>query len=338
MELKIDSKVYEFFSTFDVNLSFDAIASKFNFSAFFDPANETQKELFRPLTGKEVELFHQGEFLFKGIMLSPRFEKKGTWKAVHVSGYSKTGVLEDCNIPIKSYPLESNNLSLVDIAKKLCKPFGISVEVDPLVASKANKIFSKTIAKESDTIKGYLTRLAMQRNLIITHTPEGELFITKAKTDQVVSWSYSATDDKVLSISSSINGQRMHSEITSIRQASIDSNNAGQSTQENIYINTFRPAVRMQSSGKDADTKDGAISSILSELKSIAFFIDYEGFIHKPNEIISVKEPFIYLYNDTKLFIESVRLVGNNKQIISKLNCVLPEVYSNALPIKSIYS
>ncbi len=337
MELKIDGSLYEFFSGFDVTLSFDAIASKFNFFAFFDPANNDQKKLFLPLSGKSVELFHQDEFLFKGVILNTKFQKNQTWKTVNISGYSKSGVLEDCNIPTSVYPLESNNLSLVDIAKKLCKPFGISVVVDDSIASRANKSFKKTIAKESDTIKGYLARLAMERNLIITHTVDGDVFITKANTDQAVSWVYSATDDKVISINASINGQKMHSEITSIRQASIASENAGQATKNNIYVDSFRPAVKVQSSGSDSDTSDSAISFILSELKSINFAIEYQGFIHKPNEIISVKEPFIYLYNDTKLFIESVRIIGDNKQFKSQLTCVLPEIYSNSLPTKNVF-
>ena len=338
IRLKLNGEFYEYFTNFSISLKFNSIASDFNINAYFNPFNEAQKKLFKPLSGVDIKLYDDDALLFVGTILNVKFSRKTTQQLVTISGYSKTGILENCNIPLDLYPLESNNLSLYEIAKKLCKKFGIGVIVSSAVKTEANKIIEKTSAKASETIKEYLSRLCNERNIVLTHTATGSIVLTKANTSQKASWVYDESDDKVLSINGSVQGQQMHSSVSVIRQASIKTDNAGESKSSNIFVSQYKPLIKIQSSGTDNDTVNASVKAVLSELKNIKFTVEYDGFIHRPNTIIEIKEPFVYLYDKTRLFVESVTVKGDNRSMISSVEAVIPETYSGVLPSKNIFS
>ncbi len=57
------------------------------------------------------------------------------------------------------------------------------------------------------------------------------------------------------------------------------------------------------------------------------------NWIIKPGNIISVLSPENYIYKKTRFFIEGIDFVGDNKSVTATINCVLPEVYNNEIPI-----
>ena len=59
--------------------------------------------------------------------------------------------------------------------------------------------------------------------------------------------------------------------------------------------------------------------------------------IIRPNKIITVQNPKLYLFKKTRFFIESVELTGNEKQTSAVLTCFLPEVYDSKTP-KNIFA
>jgi hypothetical protein len=63
---------------------------------------------------------------------------------------------------------------------------------------------------------------------------------------------------------------------------------------------------------------------------------DLNGKVIRPNNIISILAPHLYIYKKVNWFIESVEYTGNNEKQTAVLNCVLPEVYNNS-PVKSIF-
>jgi prophage tail gpP-like protein len=73
------------------------------------------------------------------------------------------------------------------------------------------------------------------------------------------------------------------------------------------------------------------------ELKNIKLTInldrwEIDGKLIKPNSIIAVKNPEIYLFQKSNWFIESVRFIGDEKQRTATLTCVLPSVYDGSTP------
>jgi prophage tail gpP-like protein len=269
--------------------------------------------------------------------LNQGFSSSPVKEMVSMSGYSLPGVLEDCEVPPTLYPLQSDGLTLKEIAQKLLQPFELEIKIDPAVSAKMNQALKKSTASESQNIKSYLTELAAQKKIIVSHTEKGEVLFTEAKTSGKPVVHFEG-DIPGTTLKLQFNGQGMHSHITVMKQADSDGGNAGEYTIRNPYVPfVYRSKVLTQSSGDDNDTKEAAMMALGSELKGLVLTIttdrwEIDGKIIKPNTMISVKCPEIYLYNKTEWFVESVNYVGDNVSTTATLTCVLPEVYNGKIP------
>jgi prophage tail gpP-like protein len=341
MILKINDRIrnrnVEFFNNFTLSLKYDSVASAFNFNFYFNPDTIELKELACIGHYHIASIEHNGELLLTGYILSEAFSSEPEKKMVAMGGYSLPGVLEDCEIPTDLYPLQSDGLSLKEIARKLTSLFDFKTVIDPAVASKMNQVFEKTTAGAGGSIKQYLTDLAAQKNIVISHTEKGELLFTEAKTKAKPFFHF---ENNVIgtTMSLSFNGQAMHSHITVIKQADADEGNAGEFTIRNPYVPfVYRPKVIVQSSGDDNDTEKAARNALSQELKNLVLTIttdrwEVDGKIIKPNSIITIKNPEIYLYNKCSWFVEGVEYQGDNTKMTATLTCVLPEVYNMETP------
>lgn len=344
MVLKINDRIkirtVQFFNNFSLDLIYDSIASTFKFSFYFDPENHDQEELSCVSHFHEAQLFYNGELLITGYILSQAYVSDVQRELVNISGYAKAGVLEDCQIPPSLYPLQSDGLSLIQIAQKFTKPFDLSIYVDGSVSAKMNLAYEKTTANESQSIKDYLTELAIQRDIILTHDSGGDLLFTKAKTNlkPIIAFDQSnfmgATQMQL-----SFAGQGLHSEITVIKQADSKGGEAGQYTIYNPFVPiVYRPKVIVQSSGDVNSLQETAQQALAAEIKSIVLTITTDrwvinGKILKPNNLISVVNPEIYLYKKTNWFIESISFEGDSEKTIATIKCVLPCVYDGSVPV-----
>lgn len=342
MILKINDRIrnrkVDFFNNFTLGLKYDAVGSSFGFSFYFNPDNIEHKEIMCIGHVHKCTIEHNDELLLTGYILSEAFNSSPVRQPVGISGYSLPGVLEDCQIPPELYPLQSDNLSLTEIAKKLISRFDLTMVVDPAVASRMNSLFAKTTASETDTIKGYLQKLAAQKNIIITHNEKGQLLFTESKANQKPIFHFEKNMPST-SMTLSYNGQGMHSHITVMKQASSEGGNAGESTIINPYVPfVYRPKVITQTSGSDVDTVQAAKNALADELKSglsVTIVTDrweIDKKIIKPNNIITIQNPEIYLYEKSEWFIESIDFAGDQQKTVATIKCVLPEVYNGKYP------
>jgi prophage tail gpP-like protein len=335
-----------FFNQFSLNLVYNSNASQFRFQFYFDPTNPEHKELACVTHFHEVTLEEDGEMLLKGVITSQNFRVSSVKELCSFSGYSLPGVLSDCQIPPSIYPLQSDGLSLQQIANKLIQPFrrnyGLEMVVDPAVQSRMNQPFETSTANETETIIDYLSGIAKQKNIIISHDEKGRLLFTEAKTDIDPILDFDLTKEQSIpgtQFSMNYDGQGMHSHITVQKQASIDGGNAGEETIRNPYVigSVYRPAVKSQTSGDDNQTFSAAQRALSNELKNVTLEIQtdrwiVDGKILRPNNIITIKAPKLYIYRKERFFIESINFEGDETQTIATLNCVLPEVYNGKTP------
>ena len=335
--VKINKKSYSFFSSYEIGLRFDSIASTFSLSAFFEPDNSDHKKIFKPLSFNTVEIFHNGKIILTGYIVNVSFGSSSIKELITISGYSKSGVLEDCSIPKSVYPIQFEGLTLAQIATKVCEPFGISVLIDSSVSSEANEVLSLDGAKETDTVKQYLVNLCNQKNLILSHNEFGNVIITRTKADQKPIQSFTDQSNAV-SMSLDTKGQKMFSENFVMGQAGIDTNNAAEASVSNPYINILRSSTTLQTSGTDNDSESVASDILAKQLRGINLVMEFDNILFSnnslfvPNKVINVINKEIYLYNVTKFFIESVTLRGDSDSETGILNCVLPEVYNKQIP------
>jgi len=290
------------------------------------------------------------------MILSEAFNNLRIKELVAIGGYSVTGILEDCSIPTNSaidmaiangnlklkpgeltpycYPLQSDGLTLRQVAQKLLAPFRLDFIVDSSVSSEMDEVFTETTAEPKESIKSYLTTLATQKNIIITHNPKGQVVFTKIKSDLIPAHYFNVPKGGLPGVQMSLTfrGDGMHSQITVMKQADVDGDNAGESTVNNPYVPfIFRPKTIIQSSGNDIDTELAAKNALAEELRNLVVNVTMDRWtfdnnkIIRPGTAISIKNPEIYIFKKTDFVIESADFTGNQKEETVILHCVLPE-------------
>lgn len=341
MILKINDRIrntsVDFFNNVELHLTYDGIASSFQFSFYFDPEDQNLIDLACVGHYHLCTIEDKGELILQGYILSESFKSSSKRELASFSGYSLSGVLQDCTIPTSLYPLQNDGLTLAEITRKLIQPFGLQFEVDSSVASLVDSVYDTTTANESQTIASYLSELASQKNVILTHTPSGNLLYTRVKTNlkPILELDNTGSD---IGMSLTFNGQAMHSEITVIKQAAADGGNAGQATVSNPFVPyVYRPLVKVQNSGDDNDTELAAKNLLAAELKNLKLVITMNtwysnGKLLRSNNLVSVRNPEIYIFKKTNFFIESVKLSGTVSSQTSTLTCYLPSVYDGSTP------
>lgn len=321
MKLMFRNKQFYFFSEFEISLNYNAVASTFSFQA-------VNSILGQPLVYSWVQIFDdEDNLLITGYILSSGYKISNKPEYETYPGYSITGAIEDCSVP---YPTQNDNLSLKQIATNLLKPFGISFVVDPTISDDMDKAYEKTTADDGQTIKEYLSDLASQRNIIISHNEKGQLVFTRLNVNRLKPVaSFIEGEPGAENISLTANGQNMHSRITVVRQASAENADAGEYTINNPYVtNRYRPKVVKQNSGDIFDVKKAARMELGKELMNIEVIIETTKFI-KPGSIVEVQSDRLKLRKKTNFFVTSTTIKGTKESIKYTLKCVLPDCFSD---------
>lgn len=334
---RLKIRTIQFFNNFKLELKYDSIASVFKFDIFFDPENHDMEELVCVSHYHEAIIEYNGMKFLHGYIISQGFRDAPQKQYAQFGGYTLTGVLEDCSISPQSYPLQNNGLSLRQIASKLIAPFKLKMVVDPLVASAMDMVYAESTAEPTETIIDYLTKLSNQRNIIISHNENGDILFTTiaSNTLPVLNIEEGLVGTEMTMI---FDGQKIHSDITVLRQADTDGGNAGQVTVKNPFVPiVYRPKTILQNSGDNNSTKQAAQNALAAELRNIVLTIKIDrwiidGQIIKPNSIITVLNKNLYIYKRTKFFIESVGYEGNSESHTAALRCVLPFCYDGTTP------
>ncbi len=344
MIVKIGNKQFDYFVGLNMSRRYDAVCSDFSLDIYFNPDNEGHKLLTKPCSYQKVTIEENGKLLLTGVLLNNGYKSSPVPELTTLNGYSLPGVLEDCEIPKDAYPLQNNGLSLKNITERIIKHFGIKLLVDSAVQSKVNEKYNTVKASDQQKVKEYICELAAQKHVMVSHDENGNLLFTEVKSTSKPIYHITDTTPNTLfpSITLDVNAQDMHSSITVHKQASTASPNAGSATVKNPYVTAYRPRVVRQSSGSEVDTKLAARNILSEELKNIKLTIEMVGWelngsLIAPNQIISVTDPSLYLYNKTYFFIEQVDYRRSASETGATLHCYLPEVYNSETP-KNIFA
>ena len=344
-----------FFSQYRLQLNYNSPGSSFSLQMIFDPDNPEHKELACVTHYHEVELFYNDQKILTGVVTNNGFRHAPSKQLAGLSGYSKPGLLQDCSIPPEAYPLQCDGLSLNQIVRKMTaiwvdgihSAYGLKIKVDDAVQDRMNKVISKSTASETDTVFGYLNGLARQRDIIISHTPDGELLFTQSKTRSEPFMTIDTTIPDgmrgITTIELDYDGTGLHSHIYVKGKASKSGDNASDETIRNPYVvgTVYRPIVISQSSGDDNDTISAARRALGKELENIKVRITTDRWEVKnqmilPNSTISIRDPEIYLYNKKNWFVQSVSYEGTPEKTTATINCVLPECF-NGDKVESVF-
>lgn len=347
-----------YFTDVNVDLKYDAFASTFQLSYLFDPNNTEQKEFSCVSHYHICTLFHDnGELILTGFILSIKFIDKSVKTLVAISGYSLPGVLEDCDIPPiipakfasgtpTPYSLQYFGLSLKEIVESLIKPFGIKAVIENSVAADMAVPYEETEAKETQSIKSFLSELASQKNIIISHNERGNLVFKRPSSLQKPVFDFTPGIISGVKMELGFNGQSVHSQITVMKQSDVEEQGiASQETIFNPYVTTvFRPKVHKltQKSDKGTDADSSARNIRAKELRSLSLMIETDRWVFnerviRPGNLITVLNPNVYCYKKTTWFVDNIGLKSDERSQTSVLNCCIPEAITGEEP-KNIFA
>ena len=338
MKIKINNKYYNFFDNITINYKLDSVGSLFSFKARFNPDNEDHKEVFRPLQFQTVKIYDDNDNLkLTGNIISTSLNSQSLNELQSVSGYSTAGMLEDCTIPYGSYPLEKNNLSLNDIASSLLSPFGLSFVVDDSISNEMDLIYPKVVAEASETVKGFISKLASQRNIMIGHNEIGNLVFFKINANTKPKLYLNS--ENTVKMSLAVNGQAMHSDISVIRQPSKDNNGCSiVDSITNPLIGVNRSIVKVLSSGEDLDTKKAADNVLAAELKNISLIVS----LHKIEDIkcgdfVDILNKEVFIYSRTKFIVSEITINQTTTSETMELKLLIPESFTGGVVNNTLF-
>lgn len=337
MKIKINGNFYNFFNNISINYKLDSVASTFSFAARFNPDNKLHREIFKPLQYHSVEILsNNDELLLTGTVVATNLTSSSNRELQTISGYSKAGVIEDCTIPVSSYPLEKNKVSLDNIVRSVLQGFDVSYVVDKTAQLEMKMVYDKTVAGATETIKSFISKLASQRNIILSHNEKGDLLFFKP--DFNSKSKLFLTVENTLTMKLNANGQSLHSKVSVIRQPSKDNSSLSPvDTVTNHLVALKRPIVKVLSSGNETDTKKAADNIMAEELKNISFDVELNRIENvKPGDLVDVLNPEISIYKRTTLVISSCVLKQTSSSETMSINLVLPETFTGKQP-KNIF-
>lgn len=339
MKVKVNGSYFLYFNEFAMTSHLDAVASSFTMHGYFDPTNPAHKALYKPLTYPMVQFYHDDDTLFfTGKLVNIDFTSDSAPQLVSLSGYSLGGVLEDCTIPYEAYPLQSDNRSLKEIAQRLLGYFDLSLIVYDNVAAVCDKVYKKSVASPSGSVKEYLSKLAAQRNVIISHDVNGNIIMFRPDIQaKPIGW-FDPTNITGRS-TLKVNGQQMHSSVGSIRQpgkkdVTKPTNVNPFDVIDNNLVKAYRPYVHILTSGTETDTDDGAKNAFAAELKNIQveFMLEHWENIN-PGDIIMFSNPDLYITQKARMMVLNTTKSESSTARTMAITAVLPETFTGDQPI-----
>jgi len=335
ISILIDNTLFSFWTEYSITFEIDTFDT-FSFSAPFDSDLQIYREAFRPFNYKPVAIYYGQDLIFTGVLLADETTLEPDEKSISIVGYSKPGILNDCHMPISSFPLEFNNQTLKQISPIVCKPYGI---ISSFLSPVGNPFEKVSIDIETD-IFSFLSGLAEQRGLLISNNVKGELIYYKSQTGNSVA-SFKQGELPFMSCSNSFDYQSFYSHITGITQTTEEKKSASYTYINNYLVKKgiMRCFNFIAEDTKDSEIKQATLSMagrMFGESASYELTIqghrDKDGNLLKKNTIVSVLSPGAMIYRETNFLIKSLTMSRNNEGDITEMELVLPGSYSGRIP------
>jgi len=331
----IDGKSFFYFTEYSLTSNIDTFDT-FTFSAPFDETQSIYREAFRPFAYKPVSIYYGNNLIFTGVLISPGSSTSPDKKEISLSGYSKPAILNDCMMPVSSFPLEFNKQTLSQISPRLCAPYGIqSVFIDS-----AGNLFDKVALDIEKNILSFLIDLAQQRGLLISNNEKGELIYWKSGAGIPIA-SFKEGDYPFISCSPTFDPQSFFSHITGITQTT-ETTKSAQSTYINNYL--LKRGINRYYNFIAEDCKNSEIASVTKQTAgrmlgacasyelTIQGHIDKSKNLFKKNTLISILAPGAMIYREIVMLIKSLTLSRAENGDTTIFNLVLPGSYTGEIP------
>ena len=175
LRLKVDGVLYGGWQSIRVTRSIEQLAGAFELSVTERWSGQDTVRPIRP--GAACQILIDDVPVITGYIDDVRMSYDSGSHTVSVSGRDKAGDLVDCSAAFFPYV----GMSLLSIATRLCKPFGIAV----IDEAKANGAFSTLRPNPGDSVFTSLDACAKVRGVLIVSDGNGGIVITRASKTRI---------------------------------------------------------------------------------------------------------------------------------------------------------
>lgn len=341
LALYVNGRVYRGWTDIGVTRAMDAIAGAFAISLTERWAGDgrisAQEEPWPILNGDRCRIELGGEAVIDGYVDQFRPAFGANDHTIEIQGRDKTGDLVDCSAFHK--PDQWKNLNLLQIAKILCAPFGVSVRAEVDVGA----AFPTIKLQQGETVFAALDRLARFRKLLLAPDVAGGVVITRAGTSRAAVALIQGVN--ILEASGVLDTSQRFSNYIIKGQSTKSTTEDGvaESHQEatigDSAITRYRPLVVMAESG--ANPTDRAIWEANVRLgRSATAKITVQGWrqtpggkLWAPNQLVAVKASWLRMAGDMLIRQVTYRR-SETEGTLADLDLVSPQAFSPEPPDK----
>jgi prophage tail gpP-like protein/phage tail protein X len=316
---------------FSISTRIDAIRK----ATFTVPNEIATRSVLTPLSPLECRIGYFGSQFAQGRIDTPVPQNTTASKSLTVGMYSEAGLLEANTAPLSSFPREFKNMNLQQIAEDICKTMGVGTifDFDP------GARFKKVKMKQSDKVLSFLSRLAMQRNFIISDDEFGNLVFWRGLGigAPILEIDDDARTDVQVSVK--FNDSQYYSSVTGT--LGTKTKRKGKSfTVQNPFFNGIVRPYNFTVKDLDAGELETAVrttagrmfASVFTATINIADWKDRNGDIISPNKFIRLRSPSNYIQDWEEFLISGVDLTNRAGSESAQIEVVLPSAYSGEIP------
>lgn len=287
-----------------------------------------------PYSYEKSKVFLDGVELVTGpLFLVKQMLNEGDGQRKELGGFSATVSIVDSDMNPELY--QEKNVSLKDRCTNLLEPYGLKVVVDSVAAEAANEIFKRVKSKKDETIFKHLSKLAKQRQVLISSTVKGNLLLTKSKTkNQPVGIIEEASVNPALSYQAIFDGRKRFSSYRVTSQTPKKRNKkVGISNDPNVPIMRFKNiTVDNATDGNIKNIADWARSKQFASALTIPFPVpswhDPNGNLWRENTTVVVKSKTIGTPDGFTFLIRQVEYNFSESGRTAILNLIPPQTYT----------
>lgn len=174
VELKIEDRILPVQSA-SVTRTMDTVSDGWTAVFAWEPgADKKIDELTKPYAYPKATISLDGQLMVSGWLYGVKPETSIQGRIKTLAGFSYTIDAVDSHM---KPPYEVNNVTLPQRCRQLLTPLGIGLEIDPNAETGGQ--FDRVTATATQTVFQHLQKLAAQRSLLLSSTPEGKMLLTK---------------------------------------------------------------------------------------------------------------------------------------------------------------
>jgi prophage tail gpP-like protein len=242
-----------------------------------------------------------------------------------LGGYSKTIDMVDS---VLKPPYEENNVTLVQRARKLAQAHGIKVVVE----TDTGGPFDRVTAGESEKQSAHLKKLATQRGVLQSSTPDGNYLLWDANTKGKPVTTIEEGQPPTGRFNASFRGRERFNSYRVIGSTPRDNG-------ETIVQDTVVPTSRMTTIRMN-DILEGefeaaakwvrnrALADAMTIQIPVAGWLDLRGNLWDPNTLVTIISPTLGVPDGFTFLIRAVELEERENEKSGVLSIVPPQVYT----------